>query len=173
MDDYSSFYDYFINDFDYVWFFQYLFVFFCCLFYECIYIKRSIMALIQKCIICVNRLNILIILLLLFLVPIVCKYVFYLFSFLLWQMKTTFSQQDFWDFRFTYQTRPVRRTGCCVLGTLSIPGQQYLIKWTSRVSHMEDMSFITTTELAFYIHQSIVSMHTRNYVKLKYTVNWK
>lgn len=48
----------------------------------------------------------------------------------------------------------------------TIPNQR-----TSSVSHMEDMSFITTTELAFYIHQIIVSMHTRNYVKFKYTVN--
>lgn len=84
-------------------------------------------------------------------------------------MKIIFTHQDFWDFRFSYQTRPVRRTGCCVLGTLSIPGQQYPIKWTSRVSRMEDMSFITTTELVFPLHQGIVSTHTQIYVKLKCT----
>lgn len=108
---------------------------------------------------------------------IVCKYLIINISFIYFlcyydRWKQHFHTKIFGIFfRFTYQTRPVRRKECCVSGTLSIPVQQYLIKWTSSVSHMEDMSFIKTTELALYIHQSIVNMHTRISVKLKYTVN--
>lgn len=81
-------------------------------------------------------------------------------------------ENNFYTSRFLGFAVYVSNTTCKEEGVLCFRDTIYTMTTIpNKMNITEDMSFITTTELAFPIHQSTVKTHTRISVKLNYTVN--